>query len=177
VLCGFLIFAAVSCQSVPASVTVAPTSSLLANLSGLLSRFPDMGTDMLSRHYQEKITATGYQHYVIVKQLVDYYDGGAHGVSTTNYRVFDRTKARYVRLSDLAVGAARSDLEQAVIDALGKKSALAEGERLSSVGFFDDRPALTENFFLCEEGIGFHWNPAEIAPFAFGEIEVIVPLK
>jgi hypothetical protein len=130
---------------------------------------------MLARHYNESITAADYDHYVVIKRTVDYYDGGAHGLYGTDYRVFDRNAARFVTLSDIVGESKLPALQQAVMAELRKKFELSEDEQLTDAGFFKDELELTENFFLSENGIGFHWNPYDLAPYVFGEIEVIVP--
>jgi hypothetical protein len=144
-------------------------------MTELLVQSPDTQAEMLSRHYNESITAADYDHYVIVKRTLDYYDGGAHGSYSTEYRVFDRNAARFVTFQDVFGADEREALCEAVVESLRKRFELAEDEGLTAAGFFSDELALTDNFFLSENGVGFHWNPYELAPYAFGEIEVVVP--
>jgi hypothetical protein len=164
-----------SCRSVPVPAIAQP--ELLANIADLLVRFPDTRVEMLSRHYNESITAADYGHYVIVKRTVDYYAGGAHGSYGTEYWVFDRDLARFVTLGDIFGADEREALHEAVVESLRKRFELARDEGLTAAGFFSDELVLTENFFLSGEGVGFHWNPYELAPYVFGEIEVVVPYK
>jgi hypothetical protein len=161
-----------SCRSVPAQ---AASPKLFSEVADLLVRFPDMRAESLFRHYNETITTADYDHYIVVKRTVDSYTGGAHGLSSTDYHVFDRETARFVTLSDIA-GNNEKALHEAVVEALRKKFELAEGEGLTAARFFKDDIELTENFFLSADGIGFHWNVYELAPYVFGAIEVIVPL-
>jgi hypothetical protein len=172
ILCGALFL---SCRPAPASVVSSP--ELFSALAETLKESPDMQAEMLARHYNETVTASDYEYYVIIKRTVDYYDGGAHGMYGTHYSVFDRKAARFVTLADVADKAKLSDLSQAAENELRKKFELREDEHLTDAGFFKDNLELTENFFLNEDGIGFHWNPYELAPYVFGEIEVVVPLK
>jgi hypothetical protein len=144
-------------------------------MTELLARFPNTRAEMLSRHYSESVTASDYGHYVIVTRTVEYYDGGAHGSYGTEYRVFDRDAARFVTLQDVFGADEREALREAVVESLKERFELAESEGLTAAGFFSDKLILTENFFLSEEGVGFHWNPYELAPYAFGAIEVVVP--
>jgi hypothetical protein len=164
-----------SCASVSAPAATSP--ELFAGLEELLGEFPDMETETLSRHYNETITAADYEHYIVIKRVVDYYEGGAHGMYGTDYHVFDRNAARFVTLVEAVDKDRLPDLREAVVNALRKKFELREDERLTDAGFFEDELELTENFFLSEDGIGFHWNPYDLAPYVFGEIEVVVPLK
>jgi hypothetical protein len=52
---------------------------------------------------------------------------------------------------------------------------IAPGTPLSEGGLFTELPELTENCFLTTEGLVFHWDPYEIAPYSFGPVEVIIP--
>ncbi|MDR1399753.1 MAG: RsiV family protein [Treponema sp.] len=163
----------VSCRSVPDPASDQP--DLLADVADLLVQFPDTQADLLSRYYNETITATDYDHYVIIKQQMEYYSGGAHGLYGTEYQVFDRNGARFVTLQDLFSTDQQEALYKAVMESLRKRFELAEGQGLTAAGFFSDDLVLTKNFFLSGEGVGFHWNPYELAPYVFGEIEVVVP--
>jgi hypothetical protein len=170
VLCGALFL---SCRSVPAG----SSPELFDTLAETLEQFPDTQAEMLARHYSEAITAVDYEHYIVIKRVTDAYEGGAHGMFGTDYRVFDRNTGRFATLADI-VGAARlPDLRQTVLAKVREKFELRKDERLTDAGFFKDDLELTENFFLSEDGIGFHWNPYELAPYVFGEIEVVVPLN
>jgi hypothetical protein len=171
-LCGALFL---SCRSAP--VPAASSSELFSTLAETLTEFPDTQAEILARHSNEAITAVDYEHYVVVKRVVEYYDGGAHGMFGTDYHVFDRNAARFVTLADVVDEARLSGLRLAVLDELRKKFELREDEHLTDAGFFADDLELTENFFLSADGIGFHWNPYELAPYVFGEIEVVVPLN
>jgi hypothetical protein len=131
---------------------------------------------MLSRDYHEEITTTDYADYAVIKRSINYYAGGAHGMYRTEYRVFDRKQARFVTLSDIADADRQAGLRKAVEEALRKKFELGENESLMDAGLFGDEIELPENFFLSDEGIGFHWGLYELAPYSFGEIEAVVPL-
>jgi hypothetical protein len=131
----------------------------------------------LYRYHNESVEAADYLNYVILRHSLETYDGGAHGMHTTEYRVFDRGAGRFLTLGDIVSNEDRPRLREAVESALRKKHRIPEGSPLTSAGFFEDRIELSENFFLGEAGIGFHWNPYEIAPFSMGQIEVIVPLE
>jgi hypothetical protein len=143
-------------------------------MADLLVRFPGTRAETLSRHYNESITASDYDRYVIIKRITDYYDGGAHGMYGTEYRVFDRDAGQFVTLKDVFGADEREALHKAVVESLRKKFELAEDEDLTDAGFFSGDLVLTENFFLSGKGVGFHWNPYELAPYVFGEIEVVV---
>jgi hypothetical protein len=62
-----------------------------------------------------------------------------------------------------------------VEEALRDQAGLKQGEPLQTGGFFEDTVTAPDNFFLAEPGLGFHWDPYEIAPYAAGPVEVIIP--
>jgi hypothetical protein len=182
VLKGFVLFLGVVCGAVFLSCGSAPkaagaSAELFSEVADVLGRFPDMRAENLARHYNESITAVDYEKYVVIKRALDYYNGGAHGMTETVYAVFDRDAARFVTLADVAGKARLPGLREAVAGELRKRFELREDEPLTAAGFFKDEFELTGNFFLGEEGIGFHWDPYELAPYSFGAIEVVVPLK
>ena len=43
--------------------------------------------------------------------------------------------------------------------------------------FIGEKPEITENFYLDKDGIHFIYQPYEIAPFATGAVDVLVPGK
>jgi hypothetical protein len=46
---------------------------------------------------------------------------------------------------------------------------------LSEGGFFEDSVDRLEDFFVSPQGLGFQWDPYEIAPYSTGIIEIIFP--
>jgi hypothetical protein len=42
---------------------------------------------------------------------------------------------------------------------------------------FDKHLALTKNFYVTGKGVGFIYNPYEVAPYVVGEIELYVPFS
>jgi hypothetical protein len=153
------------------------TGRFLPEVLLLLENDPATETEMLSRFRNEEISAAAYGQYVIVTRTLESYEGGAHGMTTTEYRVFDREKGRVIGLADIAGETERKLLKETVELTLRENYGIPEGAGFSSAGFFEDEITLPENFFLSEKGIGFHWNPYEIAPYAMGAIEVVTPYQ
>jgi hypothetical protein len=106
-----------------------------------------------------------------------FYSGGAHPNSDKTYFVFDRDPAAQVRLSDVIREESRSALTQSVNRALRADKKLGAGDSLKKARFLVDNAELSENFFFSFRGMGFHWDPYEIAPYAEGAVEVMVPLE
>jgi hypothetical protein len=114
---------------------------------------------------------------MVVDRSKEYFTGGAHGMREREYFVMDSAEKQRLSLKDLFLESAGAPLKALVEDALREYSKLSPGEPLSAGHYFDDSVEVSENFFLAPEGIGFHWNPYEIAPYSVGFIEVVVPYE
>ena len=120
---------------------------------------------------------------MVVKREFYAYSGGAHGMGTVRYYVFDLADRRVLSPGDFF----REDTEAQVSDIINSElrrynnvqggPALAEGQALSQGIFSTDTPAITGNFFINNDGFGLNWAPYEIAPYAAGSIEIILPWK
>jgi hypothetical protein len=114
---------------------------------------------------------------MVVSRFKEYYTGGAHGMREREYFVIDSAEKRRLFPEDLFTESAKEPLKALVEDALRSYSKLSPGEPLSAGYYFDDSVEVPENFFLNSEGVGFHWNPYEIAPYSVGPLEVVIPYK
>jgi hypothetical protein len=104
-----------------------------------------------------------------------FYSGGAHPNSDRAYFVFDREAAMRVRLSDIIREESRPALTQLVNGKLRAARKLGPSDSLKKALFRVDEAELPEDFFLSPGGLGFHWDPYEIAPYAEGHVEALVP--
>jgi hypothetical protein len=113
--------------------------------------------------------------WLVIGRLIDTFTGGAHGMSQKTYYVVDREGPRALSWEELFTDPQSPELRRLILAGLRERSGLDEKASLSSGAYFEDEPAMTANFFLSRKGIGFHWNPYEIAPYSEGHIEVIIP--
>ncbi|MDR2633212.1 MAG: RsiV family protein [Treponema sp.] len=116
---------------------------------------------------------------MVLSRNREYYLGGAHGMRDKRYFVIVQDAGRPQRLvlEDLIQADAWSALEALIAQALRTQADLTEDEPLSQGGFFEDEVAVPDNFFLTPEGLGFHWDPYEIAPYVMGSMEVLLPYE
>lgn len=108
--------------------------------------------------------ARGWQSYCCASSD---YQGGAHGMYGETYRVFDLATGEQVRQSDFLRDGADEDEE---LSDLLYESVLAGLDEEQEDGLFGT-PAPNENFSVSDEGVTWHYNPYEIAPYAFGVLE------
>ncbi|MDR1126513.1 MAG: DUF3298 and DUF4163 domain-containing protein [Treponema sp.] len=104
----------------------------------------------------EAVVGTVNKPLLQIKRRIETYTGGAHPSHNTQFYVFDTRTSRRLSIEDVVqdVEALTQIAEAALVD-----------KHVES---------LPDNFFLTEQGIGFHWNEYEIAPYSEGEIETVV---
>ena len=106
------------------------------------------------------------------------YTGGAHGYTSVQVSTVDRKTGRKYKLADIIPESQRGELlrkvrEDIAIRRYGAKS-YAEWRARKKIAFFEE-PQLTENFYFDDQAIHFIYNQYEIACYADGIIEAIVP--
>jgi hypothetical protein len=137
----------------------------------------DLPPSMMEWSYGEIHRVQNNPPLIVVDRSKEYFTGGAHGMREREYFVVDSEEKQQLSLEDLFLESAKAPLKALVEDALRNYSKLSPGKPLSAGYYFDDSIEVSENFFLTPEGIGFHWNPYEIAPYSVGFIEVVVPYE
>jgi hypothetical protein len=138
---------------------------------------PDrISSETLNWYYEDKFEVEmNSPRFLVVSRSWADYAGGAHGNYGKNYFVFDRKTAGQISLADLMGEGFGQVLTEKLNEELRKSRKLDRNDSLRQDGFFVNQVELTENFFLNPKGIGFHWDPYEIGPYAMGFVEVVVP--
>jgi hypothetical protein len=117
--------------------------------------------------------------YAVITRHISTYTGGAHPNRTTEYFVISLETSRRLRLSGIITGTT-AGLTTLVDRELRRFSEAETGESLPpekslSAGiFFEDAVPLSEDFYPGKEGLTFCWDPYEIAPYAAGEVEILI---
>jgi len=120
---------------------------------------------------------------MVIRREVYEYSGGAHGMGAVQYLVIDLADKRLLKLDDFFREGTEERLYSILVSALRSYNnshsgtVLEDNQGLSQGIFFTDNPALTENFFIANDGLGLNWDRYEIAPFYAGSIEVILPWR
>jgi hypothetical protein len=117
----------------------------------------------------------GIAECLAVSKNRDYYLGGAHGMSEKLYFMFDRVNFKLISLDDVIREDAHALLQQLIAARLRDHAGIGQDAPLTLGGFFEDEVEITANFFLTSEGVAFHWDPYEIAPYVMGAIEIVLP--
>lgn len=112
----------------------------------------------------------GMTNYII---NLNYYEGGAHGITQRLTMNFDNKTGHQVSLTDVFgadyVASLTELLLKALLDKTGKKNldALHQNGYLYSMDMF-----IPENYIIEEDKVIFIFNPYEIAPYSEGLIEL-----
>ncbi len=95
-----------------------------------------------------------------------WYRGGAHGSTTISVGTLDRETGRQLTLNDVfgkdGLAPLESELRQAVIAKIGEENIQSPVKPI-------------ENFYLADDGWHFVYNQYEIACYACGAVEVVIP--
>ncbi|MDR2740933.1 MAG: RsiV family protein [Treponema sp.] len=118
---------------------------------------------------------SGINRCFVIYKSREYYLGGAHGMREKRYFLFDTVKGKRIGLDELIQKNVRMTLRRLIAAKLRVHAGLEENAPLSQGGFFTDLPEIPDNFFLTSNGLGFHWDPYEIAPYVMGSVEIIIP--
>jgi hypothetical protein len=107
------------------------------------------------------------------------YTGGAHPNSHRAYRVFDLVSGRTLTLAELVKPGMQENLNAIAEQEFRDLQQLGAQDNLDSAGFWfpDNRFHISSNFCVSSSGLVIHFNQYEIAPYAFGPIELTIPFE
>ncbi|MFH1296026.1 MAG: DUF3298 domain-containing protein [Bacteroidota bacterium] len=107
--------------------------------------------------------------------LLNYaYTGGAHGLETQDFTVFNTKTGETLSLEDLFLPGFETELTTLLTRKLKEMTELHASERLSDNGFFVEDVTPNSNFYITASGIGFFYNHYEIAPYANGPTDILL---
>ncbi len=111
--------------------------------------------------------------YVVLQVMGYAYQGGAHGMYGTTMICFDMQEKKKMELADI-VTADSLTLKSLLEKHFRIQRNLRPQESLNSTLFENDLPP-NRNFYFTQKGLGFSYQPYEVAAYAFGEIRVVIP--
>ncbi len=113
------------------------------------------------------LTYSGYQ-----------YSGGAHGGSWVYYNNYDLKKQTKLVLSDVMVKNYQKTLLSVGEKLFRKLKGLSPGQGLEDEFWFENNKFhFNDNFLFTPEGLIFYYNEYEIACYACGTTELLIPWK
>jgi hypothetical protein len=152
----------------------------MKNSPAIFDEYRDRFLASLNWEYAETWEASSpWPQVLVISRSLEYYLGGAHGMQEKRYFVIfqDTHRMQALTLADIIEPDSWSPLEELIAQALRIETNLEPDEPLSQGGFFEDEVEIPDNFFLTPQGLGFHWDPYEIAPYVMGSLEVLLPYE
>lgn len=120
-------------------------------------------------------TAEGRKGVTVYKADIDYYEGGAHGVSLQTIFNFDNATGRRLALGDIFVPGSDKRLAEKLLEALEDKTGKKGIEELKAEGYLCTTDIYApQNFIIGDDAITFVYNAYEIAPYDKGRIELTI---
>ena len=128
-------------------------------------------------HYiLEATTQKGTTNTLTYLTTIDYYEGGAHSINQQQILNFDIRNGLLLTLNDIFVPGYEQPLKVLLLKALLSKTGCKDILELHHKGYLTSMDIFpTENFILGSETITFIYNPSEIASYAMGTTELIIP--
>jgi hypothetical protein len=110
------------------------------------------------------------------------FEGGAHGNTAMLIDMIDMDDGKMLSSDDLFVEGWKNPVagklrEEALRLLSGAKAGRKAAESLVDYGFFEDRIIPSANVFICESGVGFHYDRYQLAPYSFGDFTFVLPWK
>jgi hypothetical protein len=116
---------------------------------------------------------------ILSLELHEYsYTGGAHGNYLTMLSSFDAVSGLKVDLDDILVEGFERELNRIGEVGLRDQKDIPDGSSLDSAGFWFENGRFelnAANFAITDRGLAFHFNIYEIAPYAEGPTELLIP--
>jgi hypothetical protein len=104
------------------------------------------------------------------------YMGGAHPNTTRVYAVLDPATAQAVPLDSVLVAGSRERLLAEAERAFRAGRGMAPDSSFAAAGFwFKEGFELTPNWGFAPDGLLFHYNSYEVAPYSMGPTDALVP--
>ncbi|MEO6166740.1 MAG: DUF3298 domain-containing protein [Chitinophagales bacterium] len=123
--------------------------------------------------YQEAYSVIYNEQSILSVKEFDYsYSGGAHGNYSFSYQVYNLQTGDVLQLNDLFYSNKSKELTAIAEQQLRKDRGIGANSSLSDSGLLIDKLELKEDFFIDHGGIGFTYNPYEIASYADGPITI-----
>lgn len=125
-------------------------------------------------------------HLVSFRDVESSFTGGAHPNRTETYRNLYLTTGQPLTLDDLLLTRGRDELRRIAESSFRRVRGLEPNEDLREAGFWfgSHGPSgdageitfeLSDNFAVTGDGLRFHYNPYEIAPYSMGSTTVDIP--
>ncbi len=124
---------------------------------------------MKVKNQSDKILAIEYSDYS--------YLGGAHPNRFVTYSNYNLENGELVSIDDCFTNGYEENLNSIAEKIFRKQKQLKPDEDLNSAGYWfdEDKLELNDNFAILNDGLLFYFNAYDIAPYAMGPTEMVIP--
>ena len=150
--------------------------AFLEDYRDFVADFPDPSAGWFLERWVEVEAASPDFLTLGMREL--WYTGGAHSNGRARYRTLDAATGAELSLPELLRPGFEEPLRLAGERAFRTARELEETDDLAAAGFFEStagRFALNENFAPTVEGLAFHYDAYEIAAYAAGPTDLVIP--
>ncbi len=135
--------------------------------------FPDSAAVWSDFRKVDRVARVGKLLSITIRR--EWYTGGAHPAHSVRHLVFDHVTGRRLGVDDFVPDDKMPELVQRVRAAVLAKLGAAPSATDAEAGLLAGAKIEPANVFVDLRGVGFTFNEYEIAPYAVGAIEVILP--
>lgn len=133
-------------------------------------------TAILNYESTQEVSIRYNEHSMIIFESKSYdYEGGAHGNFGSAMYCFDVANKKQLKLSDITT-ADSTQLQTLLEKHFRIQSGLTNGQKLTEI-LFENQLLPNDNFYFSNQGLGFIYNPYEVAAYAYGQINVFIPFS
>ncbi|HCO49216.1 MAG TPA: hypothetical protein DIT55_07275 [Spirochaetaceae bacterium] len=112
------------------------------------------------------------------------FNGGAHGNTSLLVTMIDTGTGRILKPGDIfkagweeKVAPMLTSEAMRLFAGMEKRKDPVPGSGLRAYGFFKDEIEPSPNIFLCESGVGFHYDRYQLAPYSEGDFTFVIPWR
>lgn len=106
------------------------------------------------------------------------YMGGAHGSDVRTFSIYDmHTGAQLTEQDFFAPGYEPQVAAMLVDNLIAQHDEFSSENDLREAGFYVEEIRPNDNFYLSEEGLVYYFNAYDIAPYALGAVEIVLPYE
>lgn len=138
-------------------------------------KFMDESPHIYNWNAEETMNVLYDEQYILCTEEFIYdFTGGAHGNYNYSYLTFDLHTGELLSYDDIFNANYEAILTALIEKQLRADRKIDDKSPLSSAGLLVDHLELTDNFCINHGGIGFTYNPYEIAPYSDGAIRIFL---
>ncbi len=117
--------------------------------------------------------------FVALEFNAETYLGGAHGNRAAYFRAFHRPSGRRLNFEEFISPGSYSQIERTAEKIFREMTDIPAKANLEESGYWfkDNRFALNDNFAVTDSGFYFFYNNYEIAAYAVGPTELLIPYE